>query len=61
MILEEGELADEPIMAEEVERLEVNLEGRDGIEILGVSTQPGSSSAHEGRVEVQQPGSPPMF
>ena len=43
VILEEGELADEPIMAEEVERPEVDLVGRDGVEIPGVSTQPGPS------------------
>ena len=33
VILEEGELADEPIMAEEVERPEVDLVGRDDVEI----------------------------
>ena len=42
----------EPVMAEEVEHPEVDLVGRDDVEIPGVSTQPGSSSAHEGRVEV---------
>ena len=31
--------------------------GRDGVEILGVSTQPGPSSFYERRVEVQQLGS----
>ena len=35
--------------------------GRDDVKILGVSTQPGSSSAHEGRVEVQQLGSPSVL
>jgi len=40
---------------------EVDLVGRDDVEILGVSTQPGSSSAHERRVEVQQPGSPSVL
>ena len=58
MILEEGELADEPIMAEEVKRPEVDLVGRDCVEISGISTQPGPSSVHERGVEVQQPGSP---
>ena len=53
MILEEGELANEPIMAEEVERPEVDLVGRDGVEISGISTQPGPSSAYGRRVEVQ--------
>ena len=52
MILEEGELADEPIMVEEVERPEVDLVGRDGIEIPRISAQPESSSAHGRRVEV---------
>ena len=33
----------------------------DVVEIPGVSTQPGSSSAHERRDEVQQPGSPSVF
>ena len=61
MILEEGELADEPMMAEEVERPEVDLVGKDGVEILGVSTQPGPSLVHERRVEVQQPGSPSVL
>ena len=58
VILEEGELVGEPIMAEEAERFEVDLVGRDDVEILGVSTQPGSSSVQERRDEVQQPGSP---
>ena len=58
VILEEGELAGEPVMAEEAERLEVDLVGKDDIEIPGVSTQPGSSSVQERRDEVQQPGSP---
>ena len=39
MILEEGELAGEPVMAEEVERSEVDLVGRDGVEIPGISAQ----------------------
>ena len=58
IILEEGELADEPIAIDEAEQLEVVLMGRDDVEIPGVSTQPGSSSAHERRDEAQQPGSP---
>ena len=57
VILEEGELAGEPVMAEEVERPKVDLVRKDDIEIPGVSTQPGPSSVHERRVEVQQPGS----
>ena len=61
VILEEGELAGEPIMAEEVKRPEVDLVGRDGVEISGVSTQPGPFSAHGRRVEVQQPGSPSVL
>ena len=40
VILEEGELAGEPVIAEEVERPEVDLVGMEGVEILGVSTQP---------------------
>ena len=35
--------------------------GRDDVEIPGVSTQPGPSSVHERRVEVQQPGSPSVL
>ena len=31
------------------------------VEILGVSTQPGTSSTHERRAEVQQPGSPSVL
>ena len=58
MILEEGELADEPTATDEAEQLEADLVGRDDVEIPGVSTQPGSSSAHERRDEAQQPGSP---
>ena len=38
MILEEGELADEPATAEEAERPEVDLVGRDNVKIPGVST-----------------------
>ena len=51
----------EPIMAEDVERPEVNLVGRDGVEILGISAQPEPSSAHGRRVEVQQPGTPSVL
>jgi len=58
VILEEGELADEPAAADEAEQLEVDLMSRDDVEIPGVSTQPGSSSAQERREEAQQPGSP---
>jgi len=43
VILEEGKLAGEPVVAEEVERPEVYLVGRDDVEIPGVSTQPESS------------------
>ena len=39
MILEEGGLVDEPIMVEEVEQPEVDLVGREGVEIPGVPTQ----------------------
>ena len=53
VILEEGELANEPVMAEEVERPVVDLVRRDGIEISGISTQPGPSSAYGRMVEVQ--------
>ena len=35
--------------------------GRDGVEISGISAQPKPSSAHGGRVEVQQPGSPSVM
>ena len=41
VILEEGELAGEPVMAEEVERPEVDLVGRDDVEIPGVQLSPG--------------------
>ena len=58
VILEEGEFADEPVMAEEVEQPEVDLMGRDGVEIPGISAQPEPSSAHGRRVEVQQLRSP---
>ena len=58
MIIEEGKLAGEPIMAEEVERPEVDLVRKDDVEIPGVSTQPGSSSAHGRRVEVRSLGLP---
>ena len=61
VILEEGELAGEPVMAEEAERSEVDLVGRDDVEIPGVSTQPGSSLVQERRDEVQQPGSPTVL
>jgi len=61
VILEEGELAGEPVMAEDVKRPEVDLVGRDDVEIPGVSTQPGPSSVHKRRVEVQQPGSPSVL
>ena len=37
-ILEEGELTGEPAMAKEVEQPEVDLVGRDDIEIPGIST-----------------------
>ena len=56
--LEEGELADEPLLLDEAEQLEADLVGRDDVEIPGVSTQPGSSSAQERGEEAQQPGSP---
>ena len=56
VILEEGELADEPATIEEADQLEVDLVGRDDVEIPGVSTQPGSSSVQERRGEEQQPG-----
>ena len=46
---------------EEVKRPEVDLVRKDDVEILGVLTQPGPSSAHGRRVEVQQPGSPSVF
>ena len=52
-ILAEGEPADESIMAEGVERPEVDLMERDDVEILGDSTQSGPSSAQERRAEVQ--------
>jgi len=52
---------DEPVMAEEVKQPEVDLVEKDDVEILGVSTQPGPSSAQERREEVQQPGSPSVL
>ena len=50
-----------PSMAEEVELPEVDLVGRDGVEIPGVSTQPGPFSVQERRVELQQPGYPSVL
>ena len=61
VILEEGELAGELVMAEEVERPKIDLVRKDDVEILGVSTQPGPSSAHGRRLEVQKPGSPSVL
>ena len=61
VILEERELVGEPVVAEEVERPEVDLVGRDDVEIPGFSAQPESSSAHGRRVEVQQPESPSVL
>jgi len=61
VILEEGELAGEPVMAEEVERIEVDLVMKDDVKIPGVSIQPGPYSAYGRRVEVQQPGSPSVL
>jgi len=52
VILEEGELTGEPVIDEEVERPEVDFVRKDDIEILGVSTQPGPSSAYGKKVEV---------
>jgi len=60
-IAEEGEPADKPTAADEAERIEVDIMSGGDVEILGVSAQPGSSSAHERRDEVQQPGSPSVF
>ena len=51
----------ESVMAERVERPEVDLVERDDVEIPGVSTQPGPSSAQERREEVQQSGSPSVL
>ena len=48
-------------MAEEAERPEVDLVGKDDVEIPGVSTQPGPSSVYERRVEMQQSGSPSVL
>ena len=56
--LEEGELADEPLITDEAEQLEADLMGRDDVEIPGVSAQSEFSSAQERRDEAQQPGSP---
>jgi len=50
--------ADEPIAVDDAEQLEVDLMSRDDVEIPGVSTQHGSSSAQERRDEAQQSGSP---
>ena len=61
MILEEGELAGEPVMAEEAVRSKVDLVGGDDVEIPGVSTRPESSSVQERRDEVQQPVSPTVL
>jgi len=38
VILEEGELTDEPAATDEAEQLEVDLMGRDDVKIPGVST-----------------------
>ena len=56
--VEEGELVDESTAAEEDELLEVDImTGGDA----GISVQPEPSSAHDGRDEAQQPGSPSIF
>ena len=67
VILEEGEFTDEPTVADEptaaddAEQFEADLMSRDDVEIQGVSTQPGSSSAQERRDEAHQPGSPDVL
>ena len=45
-------------MAEEAEQPEVDLVGRDNVEIPRVSTQPVPSSVYERRAEIQQLGLP---
>ena len=52
---EGGEPADEPTAADEAEHFEVDIMSGVDVEIPGVSSQPGFSSAHERRDEAQQP------
>ena len=59
--VEEGELVERPLVAGDTESPEVDIMGEEDVEIPGISTQPESPSAHEGRDEVQQPGSPSVF
>jgi len=59
--VEEGELVDEPTAADDDEQLEVDIMGEEDVEIPGISAQPEPPSAHEGRDEAQQPGSPCVF
>ena len=54
-IVEEAEPADEPTAADEAEQFEVDIMSGGDVEIPGVSSQPGFSSAHERRDEAQQP------
>ena len=61
MILEEGEFADKPTTTDEAEQFEADIMSGGDVEIPGVSTQHGSSSAREGRDEAQQPGSPSVL
>jgi len=59
-ILAEGEPAGESTMTEGAEGLEEAVEGLE-VDIPEVSTWPGTSSTHERRKEVQQPGSPSVL
>ena len=59
--VEEGELVEESTAAEDDESLEVDIMTGGDVEIAGLSVQPEPSSAHDGRDEAQQPGSPSIF
>ena len=56
---EEGELVDRATITDEDEQIDI-MSGGD-VDIPGIYVRPGSLLAHEGRDEVQQPGSPSVF
>ena len=59
--MEEGELVDRATTVDEDEQPEVDIMSGGDVNIPGVSVQPGSSPAREGRDEAQQSGSPCVF
>ena len=59
--MEEGEFVDESAAAGDDESVEVDIMTGGDVEIAGLLVQPEPSSAHDGRDEAQQPGSPNIF